>query len=391
MFNCGSHVAEVFAMGGVRKIADLAPLSMVRWQRIRDDISVAEVIVPSQQCCEVLADLRCIRNELHISRLSPGGYEKVWEGPITRIEYERDVTRIFAEDVLWQAKRSVIQETYDQSYPNIWKALDRISWLINHCYSRYNDPWRMAGHSHPVFGSEDPNTARIVFAWQMYVWDDLDKYGEDYGIDYTVYKRDIYYWDSSLRWLTIPDLDDTHLTQAPRIVEYGNQAATRGIVTNANGYAGVSDLNVEAFALYGTVIDWLTTNGMDGSPGLVVNADGDVVPDPEAPRAPTDEEVAGWKQTATRSVLDRSPTPVAIVVPAGTSLVPGAPWEMHHLVPGAWFRVNTTRLCRTVSEWQRLQEVVVEESERGESVSFTCVAAPEHVVEVIGPPPPPPS
>lgn len=389
-FNCGQHVAEIYALGGQRKIADLTPLASVRWQRIRDDISVAEITVPSLDCCEVLADLRTISNELHISRITAGGYEKVWEGPITRLEYERDLTRIFAEDVLWQAKRCVIQETYDQSYPNIGMVLDRMTWLLHHCYFRYGDPWKMAGRFHPIVGTEDPKTSRVVFAWQMYVWDDLDKYAEDYGADYTVYKREIYYHDVGLRWLTIPDLDEVHLTDSPRIVEYGNQLATRGIVTNARGYAGVAaDINA-SLAHYGTVIDWLTTNDMDGQPGLVVNAEGDVVPDPEAERAPTSQEIAGWTETAARSVSDRYPAPVAIVVPAGTSLVPGAPWEMHHLVPGAWFRITTSRLCRAVSEWQRLQEVVVEESERGETVSFTCVAAPEHVVEVIGPPPTPP-
>lgn len=376
-------------MGGERWIADLAPLSSVRWERVRDDISTAEVAVPTTQCCEVLSDLRTIRHELHIENNG----EPVWEGPITRIEYGWDVTRIFAEDVLWAAKRTVIEESYDHSYPNIGDALERMEWLLAHCYGRNEDPWRMmGGHFHRVRGVNDPRTSRVVFKYQMYVWDDFDKYAEDYGTDYVVFNRDIYFWDTQLRWMILPPLDENHLSESPRITDYGNQLGTRGIVTNGRGYAGVSTPSAASKVRYnGAVIDLLTTNEVDGQPGLVVDANDNVVPDPAAPQAPTAQEIAQWTDTAARSVIDKDPSPLSIVVPDNVTLLPGAPWELRDLVPGAWFQVSTPMLCRSIDEWQRLEQVVVtEEAPQGETVQFSASQAPRNVVEPLGPLPPPP-
>jgi hypothetical protein len=360
MFVCGTHRAFIYERGGIVPVGELTPLSAVRWQRIRDDVSAAEVTVPTTECCDLLGDLRTVLHELHIERNGV----PVWEGPITRLEYQHDVVQVFAHDILWPTTRCVIAEGYDQSYPNIGNVIDRMEWLLLHCYSRDGDPWNMiATHLHPVHHADpadDPRTSRIVNAWQMYVWEDLDKYGEDYGADYTVVNRDIYWSDISLAWNVIPDLDESHLSQFPRIVEYGNQLATRGVVTNGHGYAGVSPVDPVDGATYGT-IDLLTTNESDGDPSHV----------------PRPEELAQWTDTATRSINGRAPAPVAIVIPANTTLLPGAPWDIDDLFPGSWFIVTSTRLCRTVSEYQRLNEVVVTESApQGEQVQFTAVSAP---------------
>ena len=380
-FTCSTHRAFIYRLGGFDRIAELPSLSAVRWRRVRDDISTAEATVPTSECCDILADLRTIENELHIYR----GDEVVWQGPITRLEYEADVTRIYAEDVLWQSTRCIIDQGYDQSHPNIGNVIDRMGWLLNLCYGRRGNPWRV--NWHPIYGPDDPRTTRIVFAWQMYVWDDLDKYAEDYGADYTVYNRDVYFWDISLKWLVIPDLDESHLSQLPRIVEYGNQLGTRGVVTNGRGFSGVSPVAPGSLEHYGTIIDWLTTNEIDGAPGV----EGEPPQTADAESIPTSEELASWADTATRSIAERYPAPVAIVIPANTTLLPGAPWEIHHMVPGAWFQVTTSRLCRTVSEWQRLQEVVVaEEAPNGETIQFSAVSAPAHPILYPGPLPDPP-
>jgi hypothetical protein len=381
-FVCGLHRAYVHNLGGNHRIAELPSLSAVRWRRVRDDISTAEATVPTSECCDVLADLRTIENELHIYRND----EVVWQGPITRIEYDADVTRIYAEDILWQSTRCVIDEGYDQSHPNIGNVIDRMEWLLWHCYERHRyNPWNIGVY--PIHGPDDPKTTRIVFAWQMYVWDDLDKYAEDYGADYTVYNRDVYFWDLRLKWLIIPDLDESHLSQLPRIVEYGNQLGTRGIVTNGRGFAGVSGVDTDTFDRYGTVIDWLTTNEIDGAPGT----EGEPPQTADADTAPTPEELSSWADTATRSISERYPPPLAVVIPANTTLLPGAPWQIKDMVPGAWFQVTTTRLCRVVTEWQRLQEVVVtEEAPNGETIQFSAVSAPAKIVTPIGEVPEPP-
>lgn len=361
-FQCGAHRVFIYDKGGQTLVSEIEPVQAVRWQRIRDDVSTAQIDVPTQACCDLLDGLRSINNEIHIVRNDL----PVWEGPITRIEYDFDVTSIFATDVLWQSTRRVLDEGYDQSYPNIGSVIDRMDWLLRtKTYAPDGDPWNVVPHLFPHHNtvSGDPQTSKIVNAWQFYVWEDFDKYAEDYGADYTVINRDIHYFDINLAWKVIPDLDERYLSQFPRIVEYGNQAATRGVVTNSFGYAGVYT-NTSATADWG-LIDLLITNQNDG----------------QSTNVPTSQEIAAWTDTARRNIDGLIPPPVSIVIPANTTLLPGGPWEMEDLVPGAWFNATVTRLCRTVSEYQRIHEVVVTESAPdGETVQFSSVSAPATMV-----------
>jgi hypothetical protein len=393
-FQCGNHRAYIYAQGGAHRIAELTPLTHVEWKRIRDDVSTGVATVPTNECCELVSTLRTVKHELHIYRNG----QPVWQGPITRLEYEFDQVQIFAEDVLWQTKRSVIEQGYNNADPNIGWVIDRMEWLLYHSYSKMGDPWRMTtGRIHPIRGSDDPKTSRVVFAWQMYVWDDLDKYAEDYGTDYVVVNRDIYFFDTGLKWLTLPALDESDLSQSPRVVEYGNQLATRGIVTNGRGYAGISPVNDAGLAEYG-LIDWLITNEIDGTAGAVVGS----VPAPTPPSGasggtepttppvagpPTAREIEQWTGTATRNIRERTPAPVAVVIPANSTLMPHAPWNVNMLIPGAWFQISTAGLCREVTEWQRIQEVTVTEgAPQGETIKFTAATAPANPVEYFGGP-----
>ena len=355
-FVCGTHRVFVYERGGVTVVGELTPVESVKWTRIRDEISTAQAVIPTHMCCELLGDLRTILHELHFVRDG----ETVWQGPITRIEYEYDQVNVFAEDVLWQAKRTVLVNGYDQSYPNISNAMDRMDWLIrDQCYALYGNPWNAI--LSPKRHAGEPRTSRKVNAYQFYVWEDFDKYAEDNGCDYTVINREIIYYDGHLAWKIIPDLDEVHLSQFPRIVEYGNELATRSFVSNSEGYAGSASV---AGGPYG-VVDLLINNLNDGST------------DP----APTPEEIAGWSDTARHNLEGRMPSPVSVGIPANTTLLPGAPWTIEDLVPGAWFEVNVTSLCRQLTQWQRLHEIVVEESApAGETVTFTAVDAPSEMV-----------
>lgn len=371
MAYCGTHTVEIRAMGGVTVLFDVEPLEMVRWKRIRDDISTAEIWVPSGLCCDILADLRTVIHEMHIYRNG----SKVWEGPITRIEIGNDRASIFAEDILWVCKKRVLSSGYDQAHPNIWNVLDRMDWLLReHCYECDGDDWNMVApgtdHLHlvtPVLAG--PKTSRGIAAYQFTVWEDFDKYAEDSGTDYTVIGRDIYYWDIDHQWLTLPDLDEDFLagSEGPRIVEYGNQLATRVFVSNAKGYTSSSRASAAQRAIYGN-IDQLISNVQDAN-----------VVEESIPAA---EDLAEWRETARRHV--QAPAPVAIVIPANTTLLPSSatgvpnPWDIDDLVPGAWFEVSITRMCRTVTELQRLHEIIVQEDGvNGEVIKFTAISAPQ--------------
>jgi hypothetical protein len=359
-FACGQHRAFIYERGGVVPVGELTPLLRVRWERIRDEISTAYAELPTTECCELLGDLRTIKHELHIERNG----EIVWQGPITRLEYQFDVVEIFAEDVLRAAKRIVLREGYTQAYPNLWGVIDRMDWLMRQqCYNLGGDPWNMLSHLHAIRHQGDPRTSRNVFSYQFYIWEDFDKYAEDSGSDYTVVNRDLYYWDTHLAWKIIPDLDEAFISQYPRIVEYGNDVATTGYVTNGQGQAGIATQDDQGYG----IVDFLVTNLNDGN---VTDTTG-----------PTPEEIAGWAETAAHNIDGKVPAPSHLIIPANSTLMPGAPWEINDLFPGAWFKVHVDRLCRQFDEWQRLHQIIVtEEPETGETVEFTAVAPPARMV-----------
>ncbi|HEY6416778.1 MAG TPA: hypothetical protein VIX41_11085, partial [Acidimicrobiales bacterium] len=141
---CATHRAHIYRRGG-RTVTDgylgeLTPLASVQWERVRDEISSAIVHAPLWACCDFVEDVRCILHEVHILRDG----EWVWEGPITRIEYDAEEVRLYCEDVLWQAKRTVINTGYSDAYPNIGNALDRMDWLLREkVYRLHGDPWKV--------------------------------------------------------------------------------------------------------------------------------------------------------------------------------------------------------------------------------------------------------
>jgi len=371
-FSCGAHTAFLFTRGGGTNLGELTPLSAVQWQRVRDEVSSANVSVATAGCCELLGDARCIQHELHIYRNGT----RVWCGPVTRIEYEVDKVQLFAEDLLWQTKRTVIQQGYSNAYPNIGLSMDNVNNLLRAVYPPAGNPWNVTLQPmyNPTPGDAGPRTSKVVHRYQEYVYDDVDSYAADGGIDYLCVNRRVYYNDTHLAWNDLPDMDEQWISEWPRVVEYGMQVATWGVVTDGFGHG----VNVQGPP------EWDTAYGrVDLLTSLV--DDKDVAP--EAP--PTPDELLAWSSIAQRAIGNRAPAPLALVIPANSTLMPGAPWVIEDLLPGSWFRMSVSRYCRPVhSEWQKLDEVVVTETpEQGEQVHFSAATAPAGRIDWVPPPP----
>lgn len=358
-FTCGAHRSFIYLQGGQTLVAELTPLSAVRWQRIRDEVSTAEAVVPTTECCELLSDLRCIEHELRIERNGA----VVWQGPIIRIEYEWDTVRIFAEDIMWMTKRTAVKTGYSNAYPNIGVTLDDMDRELHDAFNAHGNPWRatLLPMYNPVAGT-DPKTSKSVYKYQQYIYDDVDKMAEDGGVDYVVINRTIYYNDTHLARFTLPDLQEEWISTFPKIVEYGNQLATQAVVTDGYGRGVVVPGGGEFITQYG-YIEWLTS---------LVDDEQEAKPDP-----PTPDELLAWQSIATRSISNRAPSPVAVLIPANSTLMPGAAWTIDQLIPTAWFKCKVTRMCRTVDQWQKLDEVVVNENaDEGETVQISASSAP---------------
>lgn len=361
-FRCGRHRAFVYERGGVNLIAELTPLTYVNWRRTRDDVSSSQATIGTGECCSTLGLLETCSMELHVTRDD----EKVWEGPIVRLEYQQEHVDVFASDILWVASRTALDEGYSHAYPNIGMALERMDWLMRQkTFAKYGDPWKVLPHLHKILGPDDPKTAKSVQPWSMTTWEDFDNYAEDGGTDYTVVNRDIYYFDLQLAWATLSPLDQSMISEFPRVVEYGNEFASRYFQTNTQGYAGMAEAPGAIIDHYG-YLDALSSSWTNAT----------------TEGAPTAEELAQMAQTARKELQSHYPPPVSVAIPSGSTLMPNCPWNIADMVPGAWFDITVEGLCREVSSTHRLHEVnVTESAPAGETFTITTIDAPAVRIE----------
>lgn len=382
---CGTHTAVVMLQGGLVTIGEVPLISQVRWTRVRDDISTAQIDIPIAECCDLLNLIEVVRCELHIFRDGT----PVWEGVISRLEFEYDQAQIFAEDMLWVAKNRALSAGYNYQEPGLGlpygpvygfgeiNAVQHMDNLLRlQCYNQFGDHWKMLPHLFPIFGPEDPGSQRQANAWSTTVWAEFDKIAEDYGTDYTVVNRDIFYFDNHLAWAILPDLATEDVSTYPRVVEYGNSFASRFIRTDGSGYASMAVAPVVVSDRYGRGIDVVSNE--------TSQATTDALPDPDSPPPPpSPAKFAAWMRTADRQLPDLFPPRQAIVVAANSTLMPSSPWNINTLTPGSWFQITVDYTCRPpVTDWQRLESVTVTETgDDGEVVNFTAGTAPSRKVD----------
>ena len=384
---CGRHTAVIYERGGQTIIGQMPEMSNVVWNRVRDDISTAQIDVPVTECCDLLNLVEPVRCELHIFRDGT----PVWEGVITRMEFEFDQVQIFAEDMLWVAKRRALNVGYNWNEPGqglpygpiygngaISAVQNMDDLLRQHCYNQFGDNWNMLSHLMPIFGPDDPMSMRQANAWSATIWQEFDKIAEDYGTDYTVVNRDILYFDHHLAFIVLPDLAPNDVAEYPRVVEYGNAFATRYIRGDGSGYAALAEAPADVILKYGAGIDIVSSEN--------TQAQTDQLPDPtNPPPPPSATKLANWAATAARRLVDYYPPKQAIVIPAGATLMPTSPWDVDTLTPGAWFQITIDYICRPpVTDWQRIESVAVTESgDGGETVQFTAATAPSRKTDPV--------
>lgn len=360
--------------GGATPIGELTEVAQVRWERVRDDISQASVIVnATSECCGWLSKVNCGSAELHIYRRIGADLPpvKVWSGVITRLEYGLDTIEVHAYDFLWVPKNTVLSEGYNKAYPNITTCGAVMQRLMKELtFAKYGDPWKMNAGIHWLKVDGEPKTSKAVKAWSTTTWEDFDKFANDSGMDYVLVNRQLYFWDTHYVWHRLPPLLEDYLLAEPKVIEYGNEFATAVYVTNGNGTAGSAIAPAEVIAKYGHV-DFVVSSWNEGA----------------AAEAPNPEDVKEWNRQAKARLDDLLPPAVQVLVSDNSALSPDCPYDINDLLPGSWVTVMLTRSCRGVQEDHKLNKVVVTETPAGgETVAITTIKAPATKVEPTIPP-----
>jgi hypothetical protein len=369
--SCEVHSAELYDRGGKRKIGSLGPLTRVKWERRRDDISMATVWVStvSPECAQVLGLLETNRTELVIFR----GNKRVWEGPVERITYQGSSVEVEAKDVMFYVQRTIMRNEYDNRFPNVGLVLDRVQRIMTAELARKEalDPAaNILPHIRYIYsttpGVVDARTAAWTQPYEMTVFAHVDNLAWRGGLDYTVIGRSIMFFDVHARIGQTPMVTGDDFIGDPVITQYGTELTTHVVMTDGKGH-------------------WGEAGGIDPYYGewevLHQAYDENAVVDPLHNTPPT---VAEMTSQAKRSYLQGKRPPLVVRIPDNTRLNPNGVLTVDDLVPGVWIPLTATLPGRTLSQMQKLDSMTVEETAgNGEEIKVVLSPAyPESYVEV---------
>jgi hypothetical protein len=364
---CDLHSARIYDRGGQRLIGSLGTLSRVRWERLRDDISQASVMIETRtvDCDTTLGLAAAGRHELVIFR----GNERVWEGPITHIAYTRNSVELSARDVGHYPYRAIMKSEYNNAYPRITTVTARMKRILESEMARFEALDPPVNFLPYLTVHEDPGNARTsahTLAWEQTVYEHLDNFAARGGLDYTCVGRAMHLWDvhKPMLGVTAPVTEADFIGDVV-ITEYGMELATFSAITDGKGKAG-----------------W--TGGIDPYYGLVEildtaydEATGEEWDAPDGtPGAPEPPSVAEMKSQAQRVLAGRNPTPIVVRVPDNSTLNPNGVLTIADLVPGVHIPLQANLPGRSLSQMQKLDRVTVEESANGETIQVVLSPAP---------------
>lgn len=365
-----NHSVFVYDRGGNRRIGEITKIARVKWGRIRDGISEAEIDVSSANCDEQASFFDSIEPGRHEFKVFRGG-EPVWEGPITREKITSAGSSFFARDVMHYTYRTAIHAKHSAAYPNIKYVTALANEIVttemnrkeNEELAAYPDlpHYEFTNHIVEHHLPTDAQTSKVIEAFSNTVFEAVDYMAQKNGMDYTVLGRALHLWDTSMPLGWAARVTDSDFLGPIDVTRYGMELATRGISSDGQGNAGIAG-GVDPY--YG-LVEFLTT---------VYDENEDSGP------PPTQAEL---NSQAARNISGRNPTPVIINVPDGSSLNPKGVISMSDLVPGVYFPLTTVKNGRTYSQTQKLSKVDVIETSKGETITVTMgpASAPDEAEE----------
>lgn len=318
-----TYTAAFYTNDGATPIGQAVELSSVRWGRVLDDTSTAQLTVPivSEECCEVLSSAHAWCNDVGIFRDST----LVWQGPVYLLSHGTANTVVDARDVTAWLFVAEILNKIDFTATGMGAAdLSLIAEaIIRDALSEFDPnilPFLQVGLS-GVTGE------RLYDALENYAGEELKELART-GIDFTALGHRIIIGGETA-FARLAQLRDEDFLGELRVLEDGGGTITKAIVDGE----GVT-----------------ATAGGVGVCGKITRiAKEEQIRDLNSAQAEADALVAAG-----------TPTPLLLEVPDGVQLSPEAPLDIMDLVPGVVIPVASTATCRSVNTDLRLLKLEVE-------------------------------
>lgn len=376
---CARHTAALFDRGGMNRLSPIMQLGHVRWNRVRDDMSQAQIVIPepNEECLPFLRSMSPNRTELVIFRDT----ERVWEGPITLTTIQGTQWAIEAKDISYYLHRTVMEFEHnngaywvdgdpptfvDNTGPAVDRAFDIITEELNRVKENpllvdpvYNVvPHLVTVRADPV--TLEAETSRVTEPYQMTVLDDLEALAARGGLDYVVVGRSIILNDTRVPvGMTPPVTEDDFLGEVI-ISMYGFDSFTEVFTTGENGMHGHA-------------------GGVDDYYGEIQYCESMIDEDStEPPSQNSLDNAAEW------NMYGKLPVPVVVRLPDNTAINPNGVLSLEHLVPGVRIPLRADFDGTVLTQMQKLNTVSVEETPAGEVITVSMTTAPKERAEEEG-------
>lgn len=364
------HTAFIYDRGGITRIHEIKNMASIRWTRVRDDISEADITILGGYCEQQRAILQNIepkRHELVIFR----GNRRVWEGPVWRTGDEPNRFTLNAHDIGEYVKWTPLSVAWDNRTVLATEITTRLETILNYeLTTPYTipkedptpdvivPPWEsltppanilpfLTVHHFP----NEARTADYTMPFEMTVGEHMDAFASNSGIDYTVVGRALHIWDTSRHIGQTRLVTDADFMAGAIVTSYGSDHTVYAAVTSDEGQTGFA-----------------TSDDSYYGPWMKIFS----VYDHEETEAPS---LAELNSQAQRNVTGRNPVPREVRIPDNTSIRLDDTLTIDDLVPGVRIPLLATLNARRISQDQKLDKVTVTEDGDKENVAVVLTPA----------------
>lgn len=362
------HTVYIYDRGGMTRVAQILDVTQIKWERDRDGVSEATIMVTGSACsaqADILAAIEPKRSEVVIYR----GADRVWEGPVWRVGWHSDRVEINAHDIMAYILATPLSREYDNRYRDNYdpdtgdnlgpltrpiEVTTRIDTILQHemqIWETLSPPVNILPHLQIHHFPNEARTTAYTVPFEMTVGEHIEHLAHYSGVDFAVVGRSLHVWDVSRYLGRTRLLTEADFFNEVVITAYGADMTTSVYVIGKDGAYGHAE---DPSAYYGPWTMILTAYNEEGT------AD------------PTQSEL---NSQAERNLSGRVPVPVEVRIPDNSGIRLSESLTINDLVPGVQMPLLATLNARRLSQMQKLDHLVVTETADGETVQVTLTPA----------------
>lgn len=383
--NCvQGHTALIYDRGARNGRRELVDLTSVEWGRSRDAWREATIILTGRSCRaqgELITSIQPRRMEMVIWR----GKKRVFEGPILQSSTFRERATIIARDVgeyvngtaltrdwpletgepvsadsslMTERVRAILTHELTEQYTMIVGTGGSAQSVVVPRWEELDPPANVLPHIE-IRRSETLLTRSDTLAFEMTAGEHLANLAEG-GLDFTTIGRKILIWDSAQSIGRTRTLTDADFDGELEIIAAGTEHHS---ISHVSAQRNEDDEHTDPDTPAPSVGNAGGENPYYGVWTNIVSLASE-----DGSDTPTQDALNSQAQ---RDQVGRTPVPIEIIVPDGSTLRMRAGLDINDLIPGVTIPVRADLNLRQIQQDQRLESMTVTETAEGETIKVS--------------------